>query len=376
MSDSSPPLPQPQPQPQPPSDVDVAVIGGGIAGLVAATRLIEAGLRCAVLERHDRVGGRLLTHHSPTGSFDLGATWYWPGESRVAALIDELHVPTHAHHLAGDAMYHVPGGAQRLDGNPIDVTSGRFTQGSAGLAERLAERLGDAIALRTAVHRIDHHDSGVTVSHTHGSSTARHVVVAVPPSLAVDAIEFRPSLPEHLVALAAATPVWMGNIVKAVVVYRHAFWQSDGLSGSAVSHIGPLREIHDMSGVDFDPAALFGFAPLGPHAQAPTEQDIIDQLTEIFGPEAASPLEVVIKDWRTDAHHLRPGTPQLTPSETYAHRHFQQPTGGGRIHWASTETAPISPGHIEGAIVAAERAVAAITVDGRSPDHAAGGSKG
>ena len=213
-----------------------------------------------------------------------------------------------------------------------------------------------------ALHRIDHHDDELRVTHTAGSLTARHVVIALAPSIAVGTIEFRPTLPEQLVSLAASTPVWMGNIVKVVAVYRHAFWRQSGLSGAAVSHIGPLREIHDMSGADFDPAALFGFAPLGPDAPTPTRQSIVDQLTEIFGPEAASPLEIVIKDWRPDALGGPSGTRQRTPMETYGHRLYQQPAGdNGHIHWASTETASRSPGHIEGAIAAAERAVAAIT---------------
>lgn len=358
------PLPQTSHDSDVDVDVDVVVVGGGIAGLVTATRLIEAGLQCRVLERHDRVGGRLVTHRSSAGHFDLGATWYWPGEARVAALIDELRVPTHAHHLEGDAVYHAPDGAQRLNGNPIDVDSGRFSLGAASLTERLAVRLGDTVSLQTTVNRIDHHDGELRVTHTTGSLTARHVVIALPPSLAVGAIEFHPALPEQLAALAAATPVWMGNIVKVVAVYQHAFWRQSGLSGAAVSHIGPLREIHDMSGANFEPAALFGFAPLTPDTPAPTRQHIVDQLTEIFGPDAASPLEVLIKDWRPEAHAGSSGTNQRTPMETYGHRLYQQPAGrNGCIHWASTETASSSPGHIEGAIAAAERAVAAITRD-------------
>ena len=48
---------------------------------------------------------------------------------------------------------------------------------------------------------------------------------------------------------------------------------------------------------------------------------------------------------------------------TYGHRWYQEPAADGRLHWASTETAPNAPGHIEGAIAAAERAVTAITGD-------------
>jgi monoamine oxidase len=345
-------------------EVDAAVVGGGISGLFAATRLSEAGLTCAVLESRDRVGGRLLTHHSPAGHFDLGATWFFPGESRVAALIEEFNVSTHFQHIAGDALYHVRGGAQRLDGNPIDVVSGRFTHGAATLTERLATRLGDALSLRTPVHEIHQHDDDLQVHHAHGSLTARHVILALPPSLAVHHITIRPGLPDRLHALAAATPVWMGNVAKAVVVYPEAFWRHDGLAGAAISHLGPLRELHDMSGPDGAPAVLFGFAPLAPGVPTPTEQSIVAQLVEIFGLRAAAPREVIIKDWRSDIHTVPPDATPHAAMGTYGHRWYQEPAGHGRLHWASTETAPTAPGHIEGAIAAAERAVKAITGGG------------
>jgi monoamine oxidase len=342
------------------TDVDVVVVGAGIAGLVAATRLIAAGKTCVVLESRNRPGGRLLTHHTPAGHFDLGATWFWPGEQRLAALIDDLRVATHSQHLAGDAMYHVPSGARRLAGNPIDVTSGRFSDGAASLADGLAARLGDAVMLETTVHDVDHHQGVLRIGHSHGSHTADHAVLALPPALAINRISFRPALPEPLVALAAATPVWMGNTAKAVAVYPEAFWRHDGLAGAAISHLGPLREIHDMSGPAGAPAALFGFAPLAPGIPAPTAEKIVAQLVELFGPAAAAPTEIIVKDWRADDHTVPPGAGATTSMSTYGHRLYQQPTGDGRLHWASTETAPVAPGHIEGAIAAAERAVGAI----------------
>ena len=42
--------------------LDVAVVGAGVAGLAAARELVRKGLRVAVFEARDRIGGRILTH--------------------------------------------------------------------------------------------------------------------------------------------------------------------------------------------------------------------------------------------------------------------------------------------------------------------------
>jgi monoamine oxidase len=149
-------------------------------------------------------------------------------------------------------------------------------------------------------------------------------------------------------------------VAKAVAVYPEAFWRHDGLAGAAISHLGPLREVHDMSGPGGVPAALFGFAPLAPGVPTPTDEEIVAQLVELFGPAAAAPTEVIVKDWRADIHTTPPGATAHAAASTYAHPLYQQPAGDGRLHWASTETAPVAPGHIEGALAAAERAADAI----------------
>ncbi|MBD2578888.1 FAD-dependent oxidoreductase [Oscillatoria sp. FACHB-1406] len=53
----------------------VLVVGAGIAGLAAAKRLREEGLRVIVLEGRDRVGGRIHTDRSLGIPLDLGAAW-------------------------------------------------------------------------------------------------------------------------------------------------------------------------------------------------------------------------------------------------------------------------------------------------------------
>ncbi|MCT4352353.1 protoporphyrinogen oxidase [Streptomyces sp. Je 1-79] len=51
----------------------VVVVGGGIAGLAAAHRLVSAGLRVTLLEGGDRLGGKLLAGEIAGAPVDLGA---------------------------------------------------------------------------------------------------------------------------------------------------------------------------------------------------------------------------------------------------------------------------------------------------------------
>ncbi|SDR30964.1 phytoene desaturase family protein [Natronobacterium texcoconense] len=53
---------------------EVAVVGGGIAGMSTAARLQAAGLETVVLEQHDHVGGCAGYYRTDGFSFDVGAT--------------------------------------------------------------------------------------------------------------------------------------------------------------------------------------------------------------------------------------------------------------------------------------------------------------
>jgi oxygen-dependent protoporphyrinogen oxidase len=71
-------------------DADVIVIGGGIAGLGAATRLKERGLESRVLEAESRVGGRMTTDRVNGFVIDRGVTLFGNGFRSMRALVKRL----------------------------------------------------------------------------------------------------------------------------------------------------------------------------------------------------------------------------------------------------------------------------------------------
>jgi monoamine oxidase len=95
--------------------VDVAVVGAGLAGLVAAQRIAAAGRSVTVLEaRPDRVGGRLESLSHAGHAFDLGGAWIGADHRRAGALAQELGIDTWRTHDAGEPV--VVHGDRRLHG--------------------------------------------------------------------------------------------------------------------------------------------------------------------------------------------------------------------------------------------------------------------
>ncbi|MFD7372324.1 protoporphyrinogen oxidase [Streptomyces mirabilis] len=68
----------------------VVVIGGGIAGLAAAHRLLDRGARVTVLEASDRVGGKLLPGEIAGARIDLGAESMLARRPEAVALAREV----------------------------------------------------------------------------------------------------------------------------------------------------------------------------------------------------------------------------------------------------------------------------------------------
>lgn len=279
---------------------DVIVVGAGIGGLATATALSGAGRDTLVLEARGRVGGRVLSIPAEGGAMDLGASWFWDNEPRIAQLAEDLGVDSFAHRLAGDTMFQTAEGVQRYPGNLAEGPARRFVKGTAGLAHGMATSLPDqAVRLNTPVTAIRRAAAGqgLEVYTTDAVLRAGHVVLAVPPALAVARVDFDGGLPTDLAEAARFTPVWMGAVAKVLARYEHPFWREAGLAGAGVSRLGPLQEVHDISGPDGSPAVLSGFARAQPAGRPRFEDRVRAQLAAMYGPQAGHPAELLVQDW-------------------------------------------------------------------------------
>ncbi|MGN8244292.1 protoporphyrinogen/coproporphyrinogen oxidase [Cellulomonas soli] len=84
---------QDRPRPETTSDDEqwgAVVVGGGVAGLVAARELVHAGVPTLVLEGRDVAGGAVRGHEVAGVRLDAGAESFATRGGTVAALLDEL----------------------------------------------------------------------------------------------------------------------------------------------------------------------------------------------------------------------------------------------------------------------------------------------
>ncbi|MBL4786581.1 MAG: FAD-dependent oxidoreductase [Cohaesibacteraceae bacterium] len=354
---------------------EIIIAGAGLSGLTTAYLLSKQNVDFQIFEASDRPGGRI---HSVTSSlhensqFDLGPTWIWPEYQPVAAKwLDTLGLESFEQFDNGDAIVEtnadsdvyrqmLPGqhGIRRIKGGPRAMVN-----------QLLKAFPRSKINLESAIDRVELFEDGVRI-HTNNPAQqiihAKKLIIAVPPRMAHQSINWPAEMAPQLSSMLQITPTWMATQAKAIIEYPHAFWRKSGLSGRIASHSGPLVEVHDHCSFDGKATALFGFVGV-PHQgrselQSRLHKAIIEQLVHCFGELARKPLKLTIQDWAGEPHicsgtdlETSPAHPEVMPGFIRG-AHFNE-----RVFFTSAETSARSPGLIEGALDAGERIAARIS---------------
>jgi monoamine oxidase len=237
--------------------VRAAVVGAGLAGLVAADELRLAGAEVVVLEARDRVGGRVWSRELDNGAIvEMGAEFILPGNTAIVELVERFGLglwdkgmrygqreprggpPLTPEELAAaveavgqaldagapdvsarrflDDLDVAPGAREALlarveisSANSADLVAARdlggiahvdaepapsIAGGNQRLPLALARELGAAVRLGSPVERIAWGDDGVRLRAAGAELEADACVVAVPASV-MHRIDFEPELP-------------------------------------------------------------------------------------------------------------------------------------------------------------------------------------
>jgi monoamine oxidase len=236
-------------------DVEVAIIGGGAAGIAAGRRLHDAGIDCLIVEARPRLGGRALTVTEPSGfAIDVGCGWLhsadrnpWsdvamqqgreidrtpPPWTRPALALRFPPAEQHEYLKAAHAFYERLDTAESAPDRPagdflepdnrwnnLIVTVNTFVTGAelpqvsahdmaryqdTGVNWRVVEGYGTLIAahgagvpvaLDSPVRRIDHSGKRLRIETAKGTVNAGRAIVTVPTSILTQAGFFLPRLP-------------------------------------------------------------------------------------------------------------------------------------------------------------------------------------
>ena len=236
----------------------------------------------------------------------------------------------------------------------------RFYGGAQAPALAAAAYLGDRVRLDTAVRHIAQTGEGALVTTSRGAVSADRVVVALPPA-AILRVGFSPALPVPRDRWIQRSP--MGDVAKIHTVFQTPFWRERGLSGQATVYGDrSIGVVFDNSPDDASRGVLVAFS-YGDRQRSWSALDdgarraeVIGLLTELFGPDAANPMDYTEKIWPQDAWARGGYAANPTPGTWLEHGATGWRSPADRIHWAGTETASVWNGYIDGAISSGARA--------------------
>jgi monoamine oxidase len=337
------------------------IIGGGIAGLLAANKLQQNGQAYNLLEAKSLLGGRILADDLSDQGLDLGPTWLFAHQPKVQSLVHKLGLSIFTQFVEGDALFEAPEGAiSQLAGTPAPQMY-RVVGGMYRVIECLKKRLkAQCIMTSQHVSEVKREGNKWHLKVNDQIYSSDQLILAVPPRMITAHLTPEHWADQQLQSRLSEVPTWMAAQAKFVIKYARPFWRDRGLSGQAFSRRGPMVEMHDASDDAGNNAALFGFIGVPATQRAPyTKAQIIEaciaQLVNLYGEQAGDYQSCDVKDWAQDQWVCA----KTDISEPAGHPHidlkpFTQQLNTLNLCLVGSEFAKCEAGYLEGAIEAVE----------------------
>jgi monoamine oxidase len=338
-------------------DTDIIILGAGLTGLSLAYYLRDTGASITILEGRDRLGGRIYTKHSNTGSIELGATWFSAEHRALRELLVELEVASFEQIIGPLAIY------EPLATNPPQLVtlpanqqpSYRIKEGTSELITQLDAQCTADICLNEKVTSIEEKEDVLQIKTEYKTYTAKYVISTLPPHLLASSIDSPLSHDIAFTSIANKTHTWMGESIKVGLTYATPFWREKS-SGTIFSNVGPIPEMYDHSNAEETHFGLMGFLNGAYHSVSKEErlEMILKQLIKYYGKQATDYLSYEETVWHHEELTSTPYTSHVLPHQNNGNLVFQKTYANGRFILAGTETSPVYSGYMEGAIRSAK----------------------
>jgi monoamine oxidase len=337
---------------------DVIIIGAGLSGLSAANQLKKEGIKCKILEAQSRIGGRIETIYSNQETpMEMGATWLGQEHINLIQLLSELNIGFFEQHTEGISLFETmsfePPQQYFVPAN--SNASFRIKGGSFSMIDALCQQIGkENIILNTEVIGVSEENNQIKIIDSLGNKYfSNHLIIAMPPKVAINNIMFTPNLPDGISQIMGKTQTWMSGSVKFSVEYKKAFWKDNGFSGCVFSHTGLATEIYDHSNYENTKFSLMGFlnGSAYHYTRAERKEKVIAQLKNYFGEEAEKFESYNDKIWE-DKYIKANEDSFLPPHFNNGHDVYKDSFMNGKLFFTGTETSNTFSGYMEGAIIA------------------------
>lgn len=342
------------------TDTDIIIIGAGLTGLTTATFLQNQEKSIKILESRSRTGGRIHTvGFEESKPVELVATWLGYKHKHLYGFLNEIGIEVFIQELGGKAIFEPistsPSYLASLPQN--EEPSLRIKGGSASVIKTLSDKVGmNNIHLSEKVLSIVLKPNYMEVISNKETYRAGKVVSTLPPNLLINAIKFDPGLPDELKSVASTTHTWMGDSIKVALSYSKPFWKNENSSGTILSNVGPVNEMYDHTDYEKNYYALKGFlnGSFYSISQEERKQMVLQQLKKYYGSIVEEYENYFEQVWMQEPDTFYPYNTHVLPHQNNGDTIYQRAFFDDRLIIAGSETSPIYPGYMEGAVYSAK----------------------